>query len=288
MSSKYAFQVSSHEHFYKYPEEYYVKPFRIFANLYFVGNKDVGSYLFDTEEGLILIDTTYPTSRAQMVQSIWEAGFDPRNIRYILHTHGHFDHFGTTKFLQSLSGAKTFLGAEDAKMFRTRPELALIADSRHAFLDLFEPDVLLEDGDVIQLGSTKIRAVSTPGHTMGVISYFAELTEQGETHLAGLYGGIGLNTLCRDSIVKFGTEAWREHYIASLRKVRKEPVDLVLGNHTGQNHTLEKYAQMQKEPKAPNPFIRPKEWLEFLDGAEARYLHMLAEEQAGTDQMEGA
>lgn len=285
MSSKYAFQVSQHEHFYKYPEEYYVTPFRIFANLYFVGNKDVGSYLFDTEEGLILIDTTYPTSRAQMIQSIWEAGFNPRNIRYILHTHGHFDHFGTTKFLQSLSGAKTFLGEEDANMFHTRPELALIEDSRYSFLDLFEPDVLLKDGDVIQLGSTKIRAVSTPGHTLGVFSYFVELTEGDKTHLAGLYGGIGLNTLCGDSIAKFGTEHWRDFYLASLKKVRKEPVDIVLGNHTAQNHTLEKYEQMKKEPTGPNPFIDPMEWTQFLDHTEARYFHMLAEEQAGTDQI---
>lgn len=284
MSSKYLYQAKEHEHFFKYPEEYYVKPFRIFSNLYFVGNKDVGSYLLDTEEGLILIDTTYPTTRAILIQSIWEAGFNPKNIRYILHTHGHFDHFGATKLLQSLSGAKTFLGEEDAKMFKERPELALIKDAHYTFLDLFEPDVMLRDGDIIQLGSTKIRAVSTPGHTMGVFSYFIELAENGETHLAGLYGGIGVNTLCRDSVEKFGTGYLRNYHIASLRKVRTEPVDIVLGNHTAQNKTLEKYELLQKNPKT-NPFINSKEWVQFLDSAEALYYHMLEEEDSGTDQI---
>lgn len=119
------FCVEKYEDFYKYPHKYYMTPFRIFGNLYFVGNQDVGAYLLNTSEGLILIDTTYPTTRALLIQSIWEAGFDPRNIRYILHTHGHFDHFGATDLIVSLSGAKTFLGAEDARMVPGAPGIGL-------------------------------------------------------------------------------------------------------------------------------------------------------------------
>ena len=169
-------------------------------------------------------------------------------------------------------------------MFRERPELALIEDAHYTFLDLFEPDVMLRDGDIIRLGNTKIRAVSTPGHTMGVFSYFMELTENGETHLAGLYGGIGLNTLCRDSVEKSGTGYLRDYYLASLEKVRTELVDIVLGNHTAQNKTLEKYELLQKNP-GNNPFINPKEWVQFLDGAKALYCQMLEEEHSGTDQI---
>ena len=57
--------------FYEHPEKYYVKPFRIFANLYFVGNKDVGSYLLDTEEGLAgnVIKLTLPVSVFQTGES---------------------------------------------------------------------------------------------------------------------------------------------------------------------------------------------------------------------------
>ncbi len=285
MASKYAFRVENYEHFYKYPQEYYMAPFRIFANLYFVGNQDVGAYLLDTPEGLILIDTTYPTTRALLLQSIWEAGFNPRDIRYILHTHGHFDHFGATDLLVSLSGAKTFLGAEDARMFRERPELALIDDARYTHLELFQPDVELQDGDIVQLGDTKIRCVSAPGHTMGVFAYFIELKEGAETHLAGLYGGIGVNTLCRESIQRYHTEYLRDYHIPSLEKVRGEPVDIVLGNHTQQAQMLQKYQRMTADPSAPNPFVDPTEWQRFIDHAEALYRQMLEDEATGADQL---
>jgi metallo-beta-lactamase class B len=262
-----------------------MKPFRIFGNLYFVGNADVGSYLIDTGDGHILIDTTYPTTRALLVQSIWEAGFNPGNIKYILHTHGHFDHFGGTGLIASLSGAKTFLGAPDAEMFRKRPELALISDVRHAYLELFTPDVELADGDIVTLGNTSIRAISTPGHTMGVMTYVFEVTEGKETHTAGLYGGIGVNTLCRDFIAKYGTADCRDVHLKSLEKVRNKPVDIVLGNHTGQNHTKEKLKAMSENPAGKNPFIDPREWNEFIDSAEDLYKRMLRDEENGTDQM---
>lgn len=168
MPSKYAFLADKLEHLFKYPHEYYMKPFRIYGNLWFVGNRDVGSYLLDTDEGLILIDTTYPETRPQMVQSIWEAGFNPRDIRYIVHTHGHFDHFGATDFLVALSGAETFLGEADAKMFRERPELALLNEARYTHLDLFHVDHEIHDGDMITLGNTSIRCVACPGHVSSI------------------------------------------------------------------------------------------------------------------------
>jgi len=260
-------------------------PFRIFGNLFFVGNADVGSYLIDTGAGLILIDTTYPTTRALLVQSIWEAGFNPADIKYILHTHGHFDHFGGTTLMVSLSGAKTALGAPDAEVFRTRPEMALIADARYSYTELFTPDIELNDGDLIELGNIKIRAVSTPGHTMGVMTYIFDVTDGKETHTAGLYGGSGVNTLCRDFLEEHNNAFFRDYYLQSLEKVRHEPVDIVLGNHTGQNRTKEKYQRMCAHPEAANPFIDPKEWSAYMDFARDLYGRMLRDEANGTDQL---
>ena len=284
MASKYAFSAAKLEHFYTHPQDYYMRPFRIYGNLWFVGNKDVGSHLLDTEEGLILIDTTYPQTRAQMIQSIWEAGFNPRDIRYILHTHGHFDHFGATDFLVTLSGAKTFLGAQDAKMFRERPELALINEAHYTYLDLFHVDEEIQDGDVITLGSTSIRCVSCPGHTMGVLCFIMELEENGVKKTAGLYGGIGTGTVCREFVEQMNTWEYRDHFIESLEKVRGEKSDITLGNHTPQNDTAGKYERWMKNPDGPNPFIDPDEWERFILGAEANYNRMLADEEAGTDQ----
>jgi metallo-beta-lactamase class B len=283
MAGKYEFSIETKEAFYRYPERYRIAPFRICGNLYYVGNSDVGAHLIDTGEGLILIDTTYPTTRALLIQSIWEMGFDPKDIKCILHTHGHFDHFGATDLVVSLSGAKTYLGAGDAKMFRENPELALIHYGRYAYTETFCPDVELGDGDVIALGDTSIRAVSTPGHSDGVMSYFFEVREDGRSYMAGMHGGAGLNTLCRRFVEQYGNTHSRADFLQGLEKVRNEHVDILLGNHAMQNHTLEKRARMLQSPEAPNPFLNPDEWGIFIDSLKAGFSQMLADERNGTD-----
>ena len=276
--SKYAFSGKNLEHLYRHPEDYYIPPFRIYGKLWFVGNKDVGSYLIDTGDGLILIDTTYPQTRALLIQSIWEAGFDPKNIHYILHTHGHFDHFGATDILVRLSGARTFLGDADARMFQERPELALIEEAYYTWLEVFPVDVRLKDGDEVCLGNTRIRCISCPGHTMGVMCFIMDLEENGIHKTAGLYGGIGLGTVCRDFVEKYGTWEYRDHFLQSLEKVRGEHIDITLGNHTAQNDTEGKYRRWKQNPEGPNPFIDPSEWTRFLDSAGAAFCRMLEEE----------
>ena len=267
----------SHDDFLYYPEKYFVKPFRIFGGLWFVGNADVGAYLIDTGDGLILIDTAYPTTRDLLIESIWEAGFTPRDIKYILHTHGHYDHFGTTAFIKSLSGAETALSEADAKMFLNRPELALVQDAHYTKMPLFEPDILLKAGDVISLGNASVKAVSVPGHTMGVMAYFFELEENGKKELAGLFGGIGFNTLTREFNEKYNVPEYRENFVQSLRRVRDVPVTITLGNHTGQTDTLTKMEKLLSGDRAENPFINPEEWKRFLAKTEEKYIKFINE-----------
>lgn len=283
MRSKYEFNADSREEFYRYPEKHYVKPFQIYGNLYFVGNTSVGAHLIDTGEGLILIDTTYPTTKALLIQSIWELGFKPRDIRIIIHTHGHFDHFGATALLKELSGAKTYLGEGDVRMFKERPELALSASCKYAVLDVFEPDMVMKDGDVINLGNTSIRIVSTPGHSDGVISFFVTVEEDGVSMVAGMHGGAGMNTMCRPFIEKYHNEHCREDFMKGIAKVYEEQVDIMLGNHTGQNDTLGKRQYQLDHPEEPNPFIVPGEWKTYLDSVMERFQTMLREEAEGTD-----
>ncbi|MEG2350667.1 MAG: MBL fold metallo-hydrolase, partial [Hungatella sp.] len=255
MSSKYEFDSKSREMFYRYPENSYIHPFCIYGNLYYVGNKSVGAHLIDTGEGLILIDTTYPTTVALLIQSIWELGFNPKDIRYILHTHGHFDHFGGTALLKTLSGAQTFLAEGDVKMFVENPELALCAYSRYSYVEPFIPDVIMKDGDVVTLGNTEIRIVTTPGHSDGVISFFTTIREYGKPLIAGMHGGAGMNTMCRPFIEKYHNDHCRTDFLSGIKKVYEEKVDIMLGNHAGHNHTLEKRERMLKEPNGFNPFI---------------------------------
>jgi metallo-beta-lactamase class B len=283
METKYEFQIEQYDDMYRHPEKYWIEPFCVFGNLYYVGNKDVGAYLINTGDGLILIDTTYPTNAALMLQSIWQSGFNPRDIVYIFHTHGHFDHFGATRLLTALSGAKTLLGERDAKMFRERPELALIDCGRYAYLEPFSPDIELKGGETFTLGNTSIRTVATPGHSDGVISYFFNALDGKDSYTAGLHGGAGMNTLNRHFIARYGNNHSRAEFLDSLARVRDEKVDIVLGNHTAQNQTLEKRARMLEKPGEANPFIDPGEWRRLIDGLESRFNQMLEDEKTGAD-----
>jgi metallo-beta-lactamase class B len=271
---KYEFDADARMDYFLHPERYRIPGFRIFGNLFFIGDRDAGAYLVDTGEGILLIDTGYPTAHFQTQASIREAGFDPVEVRLILHTHGHFDHFGATGEIVRMSGAKTWLGAADARMFRERPELALTDLGWYAKVPLFQPDGELSDGDRIVLGDTCIRAVATPGHSDGVFSFFFEVEEDGRVLTAGLFGGAGLNTLCRSFVAHYGREHARADFVHSLSKVRAERVDITLGNHAPQNSTAEKRARQIAEPGAPNPFVDAGEWDRQIDRFRADYDRM--------------
>jgi metallo-beta-lactamase class B len=283
MQSKYAVTEKTFMDVYRHPWNYAIRPFRIAGNLYYVGNTSVGAHLVDSGDGLILLDTTFPQTYSLLVNSIWELGFSIYDIKYILHSHGHFDHIGGTQELSNLTKAKTFLGAKDARMFRERPELALREDCPYSYVELFTPDVELEDGQRITLGSAEIRAVSTPGHSPGVMSYLIRVEDGKNEYTAAMHGGAGFNTLNRPFFEKFGLDgdAVRADFINGVTRLEAESVDITLGNHPNQNNTAEKRRSMLENPSGPNPFIDTAEWGRFLSDIKRRFAVMLEEEAAG-------
>ena len=97
----------------KNPWEGKLDPFKIIGNVYFVGTFQSSVHLIDTGDGLILIDTGYSNALYLVIRSIYMLGFDPKDIKYIIHTHWHWDHTEGTRALVDLSGAKTLIGRND-------------------------------------------------------------------------------------------------------------------------------------------------------------------------------
>lgn len=264
------------QHFFRYPHVHGMTPFRILGNLYFAGDDSVGIHLIDTGDGLILLDTGYPEMQGFTIQSIWALGFRPSDIRILLHTHAHFDHIGSTNLLKELSGAKTYLSAVDAQMMRERPELTY---AKPQFL--FEPDVALRDGDTVCLGNTVVRCVAAPGHTGGTMAFFFNVEDtSGHSYIAGIHGGVGLNTLSLEYVQTHHLDNARASFRASLERLEPEKVDILLGNHTRQNDLPSKYEQMLRQPNAPNPFIDCHAWGKFIRQTQGKFAAMLDAEQA--------
>lgn len=263
-------------------EQRYVHPFRIFGNIWYVGDSWVCVHLIDTGKGLLLLDSGNMGATAMLIQAIWEAGFNPADVRWIIHSHGHLDHIGGARFFKRMWGTQLYLGAPDARMFREKPWLSLMHEGCSDRDELFTPDHEIEDGDVLTFGNITIRFVLTPGHTDGVLSCFFDAEENGVTARCGYYGGFGFNTLQRDYLTEndIPVDQARAVYLSSLEKVRNEKVELFLGNHTDNNDTLGCRALQLARPDAPNPFINSTRWRDYLDSRKSELLALIDAEKA--------
>ncbi|MBR2181094.1 MAG: MBL fold metallo-hydrolase [Oscillospiraceae bacterium] len=237
-------------------------PFRMAGNLYFVGSRNPSSHLIDTGDGLILIDTGYEENAEMIVESMVELGFDIRDVKYIIHSHGHGDHTFATAKLVEMSGAKTFLNSADIRYLEGR----------------FTPDFDIKDGDVIKLGNTEILCLHTPGHTEGTVSFFFNIEENGKVYRAGMFGGAGTNQLRKDYLKNKGLNTLpRGQFLKSVERLKKEHVDIFVGNHSWQNDTLGNYEKSLTSDT--NPFIDETRWEKFLDKCEKKFWDVIEEEK---------
>ncbi len=249
--------------FYANPSIARLEPFQIADQLYYVGDKKVCIHLIDTGDGLILLDSGYFGAAHLLIDSIWRAGFDPADVRWIIHTHGHHDHYGASEEFRIMYGTKLAISKVDAESLRKRPHRAAIDSRDYPFAKTPDFDYEIEDGEIFELGKMKIRCVLTPGHTDGVLSLFFNVTYSGETYLAGMLGGAGVNALTLPYIYyNERTEDPTRQMLRSIEKIWDEPVVVHLGNHPGNNRTLQKREQQLTE--GGNPFVAPDSWHTFL------------------------
>ncbi len=107
----------------------------------------------------------------ELTDAVFAAGTE--NVKAILLTHGHFDHIMGVNKLKSLTNAKIYIYSDDMQ-FTTDDSLNLSFMAAPLRVEAFTADVMLNDGDIIELGSLRIRVLHTPGHTIGSCCYLVE------------------------------------------------------------------------------------------------------------------
>ncbi len=237
----------------------YIAPFNLAGNIYFVGTYQASTHLIDTGDGLIIIDSGYSDALHIVIDGIHRLGFDPRDIKYIINTHWHIDHTQATAALADFTGAKTLISTPDAETVREK--------------GIFTPDICLNDGDTVSLGSANIRCLLTPGHSRGTMSFFFDTVHGGKTYRAGTFGGAGVNSLVSTSPLYY--EGCRADYIRSVERLMGERVDIFFGNHCWNNNTDGRAARVAAGDK--DAFIDPDEWQKFLKYCKDRYLKLTAD-----------
>ncbi len=237
-------------------------PFKMHENIYFIGSTRVSVHLIETEVGLVMIDTGYPDMYEQILDSMNELGFNPKDLCAIFHSHGHIDHFGCTQKLKELSGAKTYISYIDNDIVNGKLDLSWAEELGYERLPVFDCDVLVKDEDSFSFGNTTIRCILTPGHTDGVVSFFIKTVTTDREIVAAMHGGVGFNTLTTEFLNKYKLSfRCRDAFKESIHKVIDEYVDIVLGNHPQQNDTQGK---LQKVLTGES-IVDNNEWKRFLN-----------------------
>jgi len=109
------------------------------------------------------------------------------NVKYIINTHGHFDHVGANKRLKEVTGADLMIHQDDVHMLEqltaTAGSFGLSAENSPG------PDKLLEEGGTITFGEITLQVIHTPGHSLGGVSLHADnALFVGDTLFAGSIG----------------------------------------------------------------------------------------------------
>src|SRR5690349_24412167 len=90
------------------PADWY-EPFpahKIIGNVYYVGSKDLATYLITTDEGHILINSGFERTVPLIQKSVESLGFKMTDVKIVLASHAHSDHVAGMAQLQKLTGAK--------------------------------------------------------------------------------------------------------------------------------------------------------------------------------------
>ena len=131
------------------------------------GPVDANNYLIIDEKSkeAVLIDCS--SARQEFINSIKNSGV---KLKYILLTHGHFDHIlGVDKF-KEVFGTDAYIAKEDIEQVELTPKFMPILAGMES-VEIKSIHNYLKDGDIIKVGDIEIKAIATPGHTPGGMSY---------------------------------------------------------------------------------------------------------------------
>jgi len=136
-----------------------------------VGMLGTNSYLLASgAKSCALID---PGAQPEKLASIIEE--NGYTLRYVLLTHGHWDHTGAVKdIMKKFPNAMCFIGNGDKAMLTDHKAVSYMISEKD-WDDFHIPDVRgLAEGDALELDELKIQVIETPGHTVGSVCYICD------------------------------------------------------------------------------------------------------------------
>jgi metallo-beta-lactamase class B len=229
------------------------EPFHVIGNVYYVGSKDLASYLTTTPHGHILINSNLTSSVPLIRKNVEALGFKFSDVKILLISHAHFDHCAGSKLVKQLTGARYMVMDRDVPVVESgRQSDFQYGKRREDRFPVTKVDRVLHDGDEVRLGDVVLVAHLTPGHTKGCTTWTMKVRENGRSYDVVIVGSPNVNPgyrLVKD--VAYPTMA--EDYELTFRTLKSLPCDVFLGAHGGYFDMEKKFDRMKAG--GTNPFL---------------------------------
>jgi len=253
-------------------------PFRIAPNLYYVGSRDLASYLITTPAGDILINSNLTSSPPLIFHSIEQLGFHPSDIKILLISHAHSDHAGGSAEILKQTHAKYMVMDADVSSIETggRTDFAHFKPFPAAHVDR-----TLHDGSTVQLGGTTLTAHKTAGHTPGCTTWTTQVIENGRPLNVVIVCSVTALSEYRLIATPGHPASYpgiAQDYAHTYAELQSLPCDIFLSSHGEYFDLLPKLARMQTE--GPSVFIDPTGYKQAIAASRADFEAALARQQA--------
>jgi metallo-beta-lactamase class B len=244
-------------------------PHQIAGNLYYVGSRDLASYLITTPEGHVLINSSLEESVPLICASVEKLGFKFTDIRILLISHAHSDHCAGSAEVVKLTGAKYYVMEQDADAVENGgAKKTRLGKGDYTQFPPAKVDRRLKDGEEVKLGDAVLVARLTAGHTPGCTTWTMQVKDKGKALNAVIIGSPNVNP----GYVLVGNKnypAIATDYEKTFQVLKALPVDLFLGAHGGYYDMEAKYAKLGTS--AVNAFVDPEGYLRYVADREAAF-----------------
>jgi metallo-beta-lactamase class B len=261
-------------------------PHHIAGNLYFVGTPDLTSFLLIGSEGHVLIGGTSEQAAYKIIDNIEQLGFAAKDVRILLATDPHDDEAGGFAALQQATGAELWASEANAEVMasggRDDPSNTYRPYQLMKWVgvtDYSAPrvDHRLADGQVVRLGDLALTAHITPGHSPGCTTWTFVVRDRDRplnvVHRCDLSVPPGASLVEPERYPGI-----RADFERSFRTLGSLPVDIWLTAAGRGYGRYRKYDASLTADDPVRPFIDPAGYRKSIDGAEAAFRTLLAEQ----------
>jgi metallo-beta-lactamase class B len=232
-------------------------PHRIADNLYYVGSKGLATYLITTSRGHILINSSFERTVPIIRGNVEKLGFKFEDIKILLAGHA---------LVKERTGARVEVMEGDAKVIATGGK------GQYLYDEGWKPcavDRVLKDGDTVTLGEATLTARLTPGHTRGCTTWTMQAVDGGKSRNVVIIGSPNVNPGYQLVSNRDYPEI-ADDFAKSFRLLKSLPCDIFLGAHGSYYGMVEKFAQLQKDPKT-NPFVDPEGYRAYVEDRDKNF-----------------